>query len=162
MAAAGCRVIGIDPVTAASTSEKSWIDDLRFLMTVKSIVREYGASLVLVTHPRKGRRPTSSLDDLAGGAAYPRFSQTVMWIRRLDKDKSVLVAGPCGNFTTQINRSIRLSKTRNGRGAGVELGYVFDGKTLRFSEQGAVLKNKPAGDVKDEIREASEETNRDG
>lgn len=118
MAEASCRIIGIDPVTAAAASDKPWIEDLRFLMTVKAIVRKYGASLILVTHPRKGRKSGVGLDDLAGGAAYPRFSQTVLWIQQHDKPKEVLIAGPCGNYDTTINRSIRLGKTRNGSGAG--------------------------------------------
>src|SRR5215204_7138286 len=95
-----------------------------------------GSYGILVTHPRKGCKTSMALDDLSGGAAYSRFAQTIMWVHRLDKPKSVLVAGPCGNYTTTINRTIRLSKTRNGRGAGMELGYVFEGKSLRFSEQG--------------------------
>jgi KaiC/GvpD/RAD55 family RecA-like ATPase len=151
-ASAGCRIIVIDPVTAASTSDKPWLDDLRFLMTVKTIARQSGASIVLVTHPRKGRKTSNGLDDLAGGASYPRFSQTVVWITRHEQFKPVRVASPVGDFDTEINRSLRLGKTRNGRGAGLELGYVFEWKSLRFSEQGVVLKKAPLG-LKGEIEQ---------
>ena len=138
-AEAGCRVIIIDPVTAAAVSEKPWLDDLNFLTVAKNIMREHGASLVLTTHPRKGRKRGTGLDDLAGGAAYPRFAQTVFWLVKHDKPMDVRVSGPCGPFTARINRSIRIGKTRNGPGGGMELAYLFDPGSLRFSEQGIVV-----------------------
>jgi hypothetical protein len=41
-------------------------------------------------------------------------------------------------FSTTINRAVRLGKTRNGPGSGMDIGFIFDGKTLRFSEQGPI------------------------
>jgi hypothetical protein len=148
-AKSGCRVIAIDPITAAATSDKPWVDDLNFLMAAKKIVRDYGCSLVLVTHPRKGKRSGMPLDDLAGGAAYPRFSQCVLWIVRHERKRSVVCSSPYGNFSASINRSIRLGKTRNGPGAGMEIGFIFDPASLRFSEQGPVVKENE--DVEQEI-----------
>lgn len=54
-AGAGFEVICIDPITAAATGDKPWIDDQNFIFKVKSVLRRYGARLVLVTHPRKNR-----------------------------------------------------------------------------------------------------------
>ena len=153
-AKAGCRIIAIDPITAAATSDKPWLDDLNFLTAAKQIMREYGASLILTTHPRKGYKRGAGLDDLAGGAAYPRFAQTVFWIVRHEKPKKVKVSSACGIFTTTCNRSIRIGKTRNGAGAGMELAYQFDPQSLRFSEQG-VIAGDGDEDTEDLIEDAA-------
>lgn len=147
-AVAGNRIIIIDPVTAVAVSDRPWMDDLKFLIAAKRIVRDYGCSLLLVTHPRlgkkaagrKGGQSTSMLDDLAGGAAFPRFSQAVLWLVRHEEPKDVRCTGPAGPFPTTINRSVRIAKTRNGPGAGAEIGFIFDPRTLRFCEQGLVMK----------------------
>ena len=137
-AASGCRIIGIDPVTAASVSDQQWIDDSRFMIEAKAAMRQHGASLVLVTHPKKGRKHAVGLDELAGGAAYQRFAQTVLWIEHHKTPKTVSITDLCGTCSSEINRTIHLSKTRNGRGHGLCLGFIFQGDSLRFSEQGVI------------------------
>lgn len=140
-AKSGARVIVIDPITMAETSAKPWIDDLRFLAKAKATVRRHEASLLLVTHPRKGNRSGApSLHDLAGGAAYQRFTQTVLWVRKFDQRKKAKCYGEFGSFETNLNRAVKLGKTRNGRGGGLEIGFDFSGKTLRFAEQGVIVK----------------------
>jgi hypothetical protein len=47
----------------------------------KTMARQYGFCLLLVTHPKTTKKSGNILDNLAGGAAYPRFSQTVLWIK---------------------------------------------------------------------------------
>jgi hypothetical protein len=149
-AAQGCRVLLIDPVTAVPVKDKPWVEDQKFIMRAKQIVRKHGASLVLMTHPRTGKGGVKgSLSDLAGGAAFPRFSHTVLWLDRHDKPKRVEIVGPVGAFVTDVNRTLRMSKTRNGRGAGMALGYVFDHK-LKFAEQGVIkreIKSKELSEV---------------
>ena len=61
----GCRVICIDPITAAESTDKPWAADKKFILNAKTVVRDYGVSLVLVTHPRRGSKGT--LEDVAGG-----------------------------------------------------------------------------------------------
>ncbi|MCK5603020.1 hypothetical protein KAR91_14145, partial [Candidatus Pacearchaeota archaeon] len=138
-AKAGCRVIAIDPVTAAVSEEKPWIADNKFVMKVKTIVRQYRASLILVTHPKKGRKQAVGLDELAGGAAYARFAQTVLWLEAYKQLKDVVVETCCGRTGHQINRSLRICKTRNGQGHGASIGYVFNGKSLTFEEKGVIV-----------------------
>lgn len=138
----GCRVLLIDPITAAEADQqRPWSDDKRFIISAKALVRRFGCSLVLMTHPRTGKGGTKggTLSDMAGGAAFPRFSHCVFWLDRHDEPKKVTVAGPVGDFITEINRTLRMSKTRNGRGAGLSLGFNFN-HTLRFAEQGVVRK----------------------
>lgn len=139
MAAAGRRVIVIDPVTAAAVSDKPWLDDRRFVIEVKAIARRFNCSIVLSTHPRKGKRqPGGAMDDMAGGAVYSRLSHNVFWLVRHDQPKPVVIASVCGDFNTRINRTMKLLKTRNGRGGGLEIGYDFQGKSLKFAEQGVI------------------------
>lgn len=136
-AAKGARVIVVDPITAAAT-EKPWVEDLKFLMEVKSTAVRFGCSIILVTHPKKGSKQ-SSLHDMAGGAAYQRFSQTVIWVQRLDKSKYQKIRTDYGTRSARINRIVQLHKTRNGMGAGLKIGFFFDGATLRSEERGIVL-----------------------
>jgi hypothetical protein len=135
----GCRIIAIDPVTAAETTDKPWVDDLKFIMAIKTTAREYGVSVILITHPKKGRKMAMGMDELAGGAAYQRFAQTIIWVEHHKTPKTVIVKSPVGGtMSIDINRTIHLTKTRNGVGHGVGLAYRFQGDTLRFDEKGII------------------------
>jgi hypothetical protein len=138
--AAGKRALVIDPITAAATSERPWVDDLKFLMRVKSAARKSKALLVLVTHPKKGRKFGTSLEDLAGGAAYPRFAHTVFWLEaHNDEMKEATVRTSFGPRSVYYDRSLHFRKARNGMGAGLEMAMKFDKDTLKFREEGVVL-----------------------
>ncbi len=143
-AKAGFRIIAIDPVTAAQPTEKPWISDATFLTEVKIIVRNYGASLILVTHSKKGNRSGCTLDDIAGGAAYQRFAHSVIWIERHQQRQLKRIKTDCGTTDIEINRTVHLAKARNGTGQGLQLGYIFDGATLLLAEQGIVLPKQKA------------------
>ncbi len=136
---AGYRVIGIDPITAAATGDKRFLEDLEFIFGAKRLAKQFGASLILMTHPRKGAKGGSGWDDMAGGAAYPKFAHNVLWMRRFEQPKRVLIKGPCGDFNTNINRAIRMGKCRFGRGSGLEIGYTLD-RGLGFTEQGVIVR----------------------
>jgi KaiC/GvpD/RAD55 family RecA-like ATPase len=135
----GCRIIGVDPVTAAASEELTWVMDSEFMFRIKAIAREYGVSIVLVTHPRKGRKTAVGLDELAGGAAYQRFSQTVIWLERHKEPKEVMVAFPVGTSSCEIAWTVHLIKTRNAAGHGLDIGFKFYGESLRFAEQGVIV-----------------------
>lgn len=145
MAVKGCRIIAIDPVTIAAVSENRYLDDQAFIGRMKRIVEEHQVSAILVTHPKKNPQG-SGMDDLAGGTAYTRFVQTVLWYEQHgdDKQSTVKQVTPWGDTTSTIhtNRSLALRKTRNGRGAGLKLAFEFDPKTLRSKELGVVVKGK--------------------
>lgn len=146
-AKAGAQIIVIDPITIAEAgSEKPWVADQKLITELKLIARSHEIPLVLVSHPRKGAGKTPpGMDDLAGGAAFQRFAQTILWLVRHDEPKAVTIKSDHGAFTTSINRSVKLLKTRNGRGAGSEIGFNFDGGSLRFSEQGVIGKKTRGG-----------------
>jgi hypothetical protein len=136
-AAEGSRVLAIDPVSAAASTGKPWIEDLEFVLAAKRIMRQHGASLILVTHPRPGQK-RQSLDDMHGGRAYARFTQTVMWITALYPAENKMVRTAAGPASYEVNRLIRLNKARNSWGKGIEVGCFFDGKTFKTSECGII------------------------
>jgi KaiC/GvpD/RAD55 family RecA-like ATPase len=142
-AAAGCRVIVVDPTTALAAGAQPWIEDLRLVTELKTIARQSGCSIVLVTHPRirrGGKGGPPALDDIAGGAAFPRFAQTVLWVRRHQYGRDCRWSSPLGGDSYgRVNRSIRVSKARNGPGGGVEVAAEFDGRALRFIERGPIV-----------------------
>lgn len=144
----GYRIIAIDPITATSTGEARFQDDLDFVITVKILARRYEVSIILITHPKKGRKNAFGLDELAGGAAYSRFTHTVLWIKRHKKPEMVTILDDGGLMGIQtkrmaeINRTMHLSKVRNGPGAGRSIGFMFDHETLRFKEIGFIVDEK--------------------
>lgn len=140
----GRRMLVIDPVTAANAGAERWDADQHFMLKVESKVTEYGASLILVTHPKKGNRPGASTGhDQAGGAAYFRFADTSIWLHRPKKPRKVQYQTRMGPASSHIPIFFQLHKTRNGKGAGMEIGFTF-GEGLMFAEQGIVLKELKA------------------
>ncbi|MCC6660673.1 MAG: AAA family ATPase [Phycisphaerales bacterium] len=142
--ASSARVAVIDPVTAASTGDKRWIEDGNFIERVKRIGLDTGASLLLVTHPRIGtvRKGPPTLDDLTGGSDYPKFTQTVIVMADHDPEEQVQCRNSMGTVPggASANRMLYLRKTRNGRGQGMKVAFTFDPRTLRFHEHGLVVK----------------------
>jgi len=141
----GNRVICLDPISVATRSEQPWKDDLEFIRSISRTVTTHGCSIVLVAHPKPGMRKYL-LDDMAGGAAYQRLSQTVIWIVKEPKPKLIGVPIADNEYVVQsINRRVKLSKTRNGRGQDMEIGFWFNGGTLQFEERGII-----AGDAREQ------------
>lgn len=137
----GRRVIVIDPITAADSGKEPWLADKKFVLAAKSILREHRCSLIVVTHPRTGaaRKASTLMDDMAGGAAYARFTDAVLWLERHDKPRKVLVKCKYGGSQDiTIDRSIQIRKCRDGRGVGRDVGFIFDPATLLFADQGIV------------------------
>lgn len=86
------------------------------------------------------------MDNLAGGTAYSRFVQTVLWYEQHGEDKQSTVEQVTPFGTTrgvvQTNRTLALRKTRNSYGGGTKLAFDFDPQTLRSKELGVVVKGK--------------------
>lgn len=137
----GVEICGIDPVTAAQASDKPWIDDQKFIFQVKSIAKQYGSRLIYVIHPRIANgKAGPSLSRLAGGAAYSRFSHSVFWLVRHDHPQtSVLYSSDYGKRQVTHERTLKIAKARNGRGAGGEIGFSLNPETLCFAEYGVVV-----------------------
>jgi len=137
---AGCRIIAVDPITAAMSTETPWVDDQRFILRAKRAVEAAGASLVVVTHPRKGRKGGSDLDDLAGGTAYQRFAQTVIWLEHhYPPENMTVVRDLGGRQLVMVNRTACVRKARNGPGQGWKVALNLLPESLTFSELGPVV-----------------------
>lgn len=142
----GAAICGIDPVTAAKVSDKPWIDDQKFIFDVKEIAKRYHSRLVYVIHPRIAHGKVGpSLSRMAGGAAYARFSHSVFWLSRHDQAKTGTVySSDFGKRCVTYERTLKISKARNGRGAGAELALALSPETLCFTEHGTVIEETKA------------------
>jgi len=135
----GDRIVIIDPITAADAGEKQWEGDRRVVIGAHKLARKYGMSVIFVSHPVKGHLGPS-LDSLAGGTAFQRHVDGVLWLEALES-KSVTVAGACGRSETEIDRVMYLLKVKDGPGQGKRIGFRFDVQSLSLAEQGLILKN---------------------
>lgn len=141
-AKAGCRIIGIDPITAAARENDVWIADSIFLQAIKKTAVEFNCSIILVTHPIKAVS-YPDLSQIAGSAAYQRFSQTILWLESHDEKESQ-VKTVLGTAPANHNRTVHILKARNGKGMGKRLAYQFDVANLSLNELGFVIKEKKA------------------
>jgi len=140
-AKAGCRIICIDPITAAAHKGRSiWEEDNSFLQSVKRTATDYRCSVVLITHPIKAVS-FADVTQLAGGAAYQRFAQTIIWLES-HSTKTSKVKMDCGTTEVEHNRTVHLLKVRNGRGQGARLAYDFKADSLTLAEIGIVCRQK--------------------
>lgn len=140
----GIEICGIDPITAAQVSDKPWIDDQRFIFEAKRIAKEYHTRLVYVIHPRIANgKAGPSLSRLAGGAAYARFSHSVLWLIKHDHPRTAEVySSDFGKRMVTFERSVKIAKARNGPGAGAEIAFSLSRETLCFSEYGSVVEEE--------------------
>lgn len=137
-AANGSRVLCVDPVTAVMPTDMQHLQDFRLMMDAKLIAREYRCSIVFVTHPRIGvQKGAPSLERLAGGAAFPRFAQTVLWMQKHWPPREANVSRSVNTVWSKFNRTLTIAKARNAAGGGMDL--AFDMGLMRFTELGPVV-----------------------
>lgn len=140
----GTEVIIVDPVTAAIAEKKEiWQEDQEFLFRVKMALKGSRKSRVfIVTHPRTEQLKTGkpSLAGLAGGQAYPRFSQCILWLRIYNPAESADIDAGGGNtlFNAPYFNSLEILKSRSGPGAGRGVATDFDPASGCFTELGVV------------------------
>jgi hypothetical protein len=142
MASAGKRVLIVDPITAVNAGNERWVADDDFMVEASRICIAHGTSLLLVTHPKGGASSRKSGHDAAGGAAYFRFCDSLIWIKRPKKARRVRVRCVSSVGVKEIvekhSTFFEMHKTRDGKGAGMELAYSF-GDGLHFAEHGIVM-----------------------
>jgi hypothetical protein len=137
-AKAGGKIFIIDPITAIQGEGDVWTADLKFLMSIRSLMCVYPIHVIFITHP-KNTNAKPSLSNMAGGQAYARFTQCVLWLASNNPPASKYVAAGLGDGATQsVDREITLLKARNGVGVGATIAYTFDSETLKFSELGVI------------------------
>ena len=138
-AAAGVRVFGIDPITAVEPGSKPWQADRDFVISSRRILSKYGAAMIVVTHPKKGCKGSNDLEDLAGGASWSRLNDNVLWLGYLKEPEDVPVQTGFGLTTSTINRKLIVRKSRNTKGTGQRVGFMFEPRSLTFTEKGILV-----------------------
>lgn len=134
----GYRIVWVDPITKAKRNKKPWEADDEFLDAAEKLAVSYGGSIIVVTHPEKGG--DAQLGNMAGGAAYERFTKTVITIKRHDDTKGT-IKPPCGGEMEMLfDTTVQVVKARNAPGTGVQIGMRFIDKGLTFDEVGVILK----------------------
>ena len=151
----GVRVLIIDPITLADPGHADkWTIDRTFMAKAKDIISAHGASLILVTHPVKsaGRgKGQPSMDDMAGGTAYPRAAASVLWLMSFDTPTRKQIETHHGYVDNlEIHKEITIMKSRDAVGSGSRIGFRFIG--LHFHEMGRILKDKPGVTVQQKIQ----------
>lgn len=145
MARSGCKLLIIDPVTAIQhTARQVWAEDNEFLQRIKHISTNYGCAILLVTHPAKCEGKPS-MEMLAGGACFSRFSQTILWLE-YHESKTSSIRFDCGTSEETHNRTLHILKARLSKGQGKRVAMTFtDGLLLK--EHGAIVKTKRQKDL---------------
>jgi hypothetical protein len=141
---AGYRLIMVDPITVADAGGlKPWEADAMLMRSITPMLNRYGAALILVTHPGKitnskgGTAP--NLNDLAGGAAYQRMAQCILWLQNVDQGEGMVETERHGTMSATFNRRVMVLKTRNGAGMGQKFAFSFRGDDFQFIEVGKVI-----------------------
>jgi hypothetical protein len=143
-AAAGARVLIVDPVTAVMPADRQHLQDFALMMRAKSIARKHGCSIIFVTHPRMNVPKGDFMDKLAGGAAFPRFASSVLYFRFMRRE--AMVATALGDVWQEFERTMLIVKARDGSGKGREIAFHMVGGTVRFEEYGVIMDgNRPEG-----------------
>ncbi len=137
-AAAGVRLIIVDPLSVADFGAEPWNAATKFMVDAGKAIRDYGASLILALHPRKGATINGLLDmdGVAGGAAFTRLAQSVLWLEPHTEGHAATIHTMDGLQTTPANRTLHILKARNGPGQGARLAFHFSPDTLTFDELG--------------------------
>lgn len=136
----GADIIIVDPVTAALQSATPWLDDQKYMFRVKSVAEATGARVLQTIHPRGGKAGAPGLSGMAGGLAYPRFSQTVLWLSNFDQPQDFIEAN---EYTPrQYKQSMQIRKCRNGKGQGTSLAANLNFHTLCMDELGIIPSDK--------------------
>lgn len=129
---AGCRIVAVDPITAAGRTKDVWKADEEFILCSKKLADKYHASLIFVTHPTK-QDAQPYLGNMRGGAAWQQFVQNVFWLEKLQGTQHVsLIDGTM----VRVNRMVHILKARNAREMTTgKIAYSMT-KGLRFHEHG--------------------------
>ena len=145
----GARVIVVDPITAMGDGGgPPWVVAKRFVLGAKMIATRFRTTILLVTHPSKmtgggngskSAKPNPfNLGDMAGGAAYGRFTSAVFGLERLQEQPLTVAPGDGTHVSAVCNRSMTILKARDGIGQGLRIGMFFDNQTLRLGERGII------------------------
>ena len=131
-------VVALAPLPTVIVPEKPWQADKDFLDRVKKLATKHRASVLITSHPKKGAKGSTMLDDVAGGAAWTRFAHTVLWLQSIYPAKEMTINSPFGRKLEEVDRVLHLSKCRYGR-TGLRIGYRFNPQSLTLDALGVIV-----------------------
>ena len=138
----GAELVIIDPVSVVMSKEV-WLDSHRLVWGLKRILANYPEGRVLlVAHP-------NDEGEVGGGKAYRRFCHTLLVLNRFKKPKNVR----CLTFNGEerdfvAESSIGISKTRYGKGNGLEIAVKLNTETLCMEELGIIIADQSETNVR--------------
>ena len=132
----GADLIIVDSVSVAEKSQRSWEDDQRFVNVVKEVAKNHKTRVVLVTHPKSMNGKNADLDSMAGGAAYQRLCQCVLWLGVNDKPRGVYTDHSFNADLTDGNRTVVVLKARNSGPEMKSNKILFEFNHGKFKEKG--------------------------
>jgi replicative DNA helicase len=151
---AGARLVCIDPITLATKEGKVWEADQSIMLELIQAAKEYKASVLIVTHPPKPnashRNGPPDQGDMAGGAAFSRFSTSSFILVRLKTPRKVICHDNHKHVATHF---LYIGKARDGSGSGM-FAMIFDQQSLTFKL--GVLVKEDKGDFVEEQNESNE------
>jgi hypothetical protein len=140
---AGKELIVVDPISVLA-GEKIWLIVHRIIWKTKKMLSQYPNGRVLfVSHP-------NAEGGVYGGQAFKKFCHTMIVLDKFKKAKTVRVVDRYGEEQViTAESSIGISKTRYGRGNGLEIAVKLDSNSLCLQELGVILEEvKTAHPVK--------------
>lgn len=151
----GYKVLAIDPVTMASGSgDKSWKEDDKLIARLNRVAITHGIAIILSTHPKAGQKNLATLEGMAGGQAFARFTDTVFWIVKEDEAKTSVVWNEDEDDWEEAEHTLRfvIRKSRAAEGNNMEIALAFDRDTFCLTELGLIKKK---GTAKERAKEFS-------
>jgi KaiC/GvpD/RAD55 family RecA-like ATPase len=135
----GIRLIVIDPITLALRAGKAWVADQRFVKSVSNTAQEFLCNVIFVSHPEKGVEDPS-LQNLAGGASYGRFSDNVFTLKKHEDIKKDFIKTCMGRAEYEYDQTLAIAKAREGSSVGRRLAFRFSPASLTTEEIGYIVK----------------------
>ena len=127
------EIIIIDPITAIDHDHKNgneWDQQKRFIRKVGAIAKYYNCHIMMVSHTGKrqkvrGVETKLTMDDMAGSAAFSRFSQYMMLLDFHDEKTSTVKKRGGVNADIGHHRTMFIAKATFGPGKGQRIAYDF-------------------------------------
>lgn len=137
----GCRAVIIDPATKAERQDEPYKADGLFVQQLARIATTTRLIIFLVLHPSKTIVPMPDLAQIAGGAAYGRFADNVIWLEN-HEPKTSSVKTCCGTTEAEHDRMLWILKSRDGAGTGAKIAFTFNTENLTLRELGRIEKKQ--------------------
>ena len=125
--------IVIDPITAIDHDPRAgneWNQQKGFVKSVAAIAKHYNTHIMMVSHTGKrqkvkGLEAKLTMDDVAGSAAFSRFTQYMMLMDFHEKRVSTIKKGGGIKKEVEHERTMLIGKATHGPGKGQRLAFDF-------------------------------------